>query len=302
MINPSDMTGILSQRTYTLKEQMWFTSLSENLPIIRGERSLMSLDKHLGPAIVVGAGPSVTDEVIAQLAEKLPKLKNVAVLSTDRMLVKLLKAGITPSIVASLDGDPQVAEFYKDPVVKENYYDVKACLATYIHPSVVAACPFRRYWFNVIFDDPINAEVSVSRVLYWMTNQKTLTNGLGNVGAWLAMLANELESSPIILVGIDFSYGENAQPMRTMYWEGLLTRYNGDRRKVIKQCYRYETTPFGKRVLTDVVMDSYRDTLMKGIEATKAQIWNTSETSILHGAGVKSYTLTQALQQVSQEP
>ena len=290
MFNPS-MSKVFSERTYLLKEQTWWESFAENLPLIREEPCVTRLEKQITPAVVIGAGPSVD-------SSKLEKLKEFSgrIFVSDRMLSTVLDIGLDPFAAASLDGDPSVASFYKQPSVTEYVNGLNICLATYVHPSVVEACNgFKRFWFNVMFDNPETAEVSLSRAMFWMTKGRILSNGFGNVGGWLFSLANELESTPIILLGIDMSYGADVAPMQTTYWRGLLERYKGDKKKVIKECYRYETNPFGRRVLTDTVFSSYRDTLLKGIEATKAKVWNCSPNSIVYGKGVECMTLDEAL-------
>lgn len=288
MFNP-EMSKVFSSRTYLLKEQTWWESFAENLPLIRSEPCVTSLEKKITPAVVVGAGPSVDSSVL----EKLRGFRGRLFVS-DRMLAPVLENGLKPYAAASLDGDPSVASFYKSAGEIE---DLNVCLATNVHPSTVEACSrFRRHWFNVMFDNPETAELSLSRAMFWMTKGRILSNGFGNVGGWLFSLANELESTPIILLGIDMSYGENVTPMQTTYWRGLLEKYKGDKKRVIKECYRWETNPFGRRVLTDTVFSSYRDVLLKGIKATGAKVWNCSQASIVYGEGVKCMALDEALQ------
>lgn len=284
MVSPEAVSRVLSQRTYALREKTWFESFVQNLPLVRQEPSAMSLDPIRSPAVVVGAGPSVNGFDFGLL-----KGFRGAVLTCDKTLIPLLKNGVVPRIVASLDGDSMVAGFYDDPLVDQHRGEVKACLATYVHPSAVRRVPFKRYWFNVIMgDDPTDSsKPSVTRAMHWMSNGKCMMMGLGNVGGWLWGLAVELKASPIILLGIDFSYGEELSPLNTPYWNGLLSLFKGDKKRTIAHCYRYETTPFGKRVLTDIVFDSYRATLMQAVKAVGVEVRNCSPYSIVHGEGVE---------------
>lgn len=128
-----------------------------------------------------------------------------------------------------------------------------------------------------------------------MSNRKVMMNAGGNIGTWLTGLAATLGYSPVILYGIDFSYGDNQAPTQTPYWKGLLDIYKGDTEKTVAECYRYVDTPTGKRVLTDIVMDSYRDTLLKAFGDLKTEVVNVSQYSTVFGGRVKHMGLTEAL-------
>jgi len=272
---------------------MWFNNFGENLSEIRSGKSIWTLPKIIKPALIIGGGPSIGDPAKTfKILKDSGKVDELRIFCSDRMLKPLLEAGIEADIVGSLDGDPVIANFYDWCSSKEK---TVACFATQVHPDVVKTCPYPKYWFNIMYDDPYAKGISLTRAMHWMSNKKMVTNGYGNIGGWLAGAANDLEATPIILVGIDMSYGLETAPMRTTYWEHFLEQYEGNKKLVLKECYQYITNYWGKRVLTDLYFNSYRDTLETGIENMKSTVWNCSEYSIVSGKRVKHMTFEDAL-------
>lgn len=285
----------LSQLTYVRKEQMWFENLADNLDTIRAGKDALTLPHEVKPAVVLGAGPSFNMKqdnfrVLRQLVFD----GKINIFTSDKTLEPLLENYVTPYVTASLDADPSIVNFYK--CLKEyKPVNLKICLASTVNPQLVEATKdYDRYWFNVLFDRVDGGDVSLSRAIHWMT-RKCLTNGLGNVGSWLAFAAVETEAKPIILMGIDFSYGVETTPMKTPYWNGFMKQYGGDTKKVIKTCFRYVTNCFGNRVLTDVVFDSYREVFLKALEEMKTEVVNCSPYSIVEGPRVRSMGFEDAL-------
>lgn len=278
----------ISERTYWLREKLWWNNLAENLPRIRNGRGTLELkDTCAGPCVVVGAGPSI--EKFGQF-ELLKKFKG-HVIATDRMLVPLLKEGIVPEYVVSVDGDEVVADFYKDPIVENAR--VKAVFNSQVHPSVAAICPGEIFWFSVVMDN-INGPMSVSRVMYWMTGEKTLASSYGNAGGFAWALGEFLGHRIVILVGMDLSYGPDVQPMNTTYWNGFLEMAKGKVQDALKH-YRYDSNPFGFKVVTDDVFNGYREVLHHGIQVSMAKTINCSPYTVLHGTRISTMSLEEAL-------
>ncbi len=288
----------LSQLTYVRKEQLWFENLADNLDTVRAGKDVLAMPHEVKPVIVLGAGPSYNVK-----QEEFHRIRRLAfdgklnVFAADKTLESLLENRITPSLTASLDGDPVIAKFYSC-LKQYNPVGMKICLASMVHPSVVEATKnYDRYWFNIVFDKIDGSDVSISRAVHWMT-RKCLTNGLGNVGSWLSFAAVETEAKPVILIGIDFSYGVETSPMKTPYWNGFMKQYGGDTKKVIKECFHYETNSFGNRVLTDIVFDGYRGLFLEALDRMKTEVINCSPYSIVNGPRVKCMSLDEALKQV----
>ncbi len=282
----------LSQDTYWRKEKLWFENLADNLADIRSGLDVQQLKKTCGgPCVIVGAGPSVDK------FKHLDALKGVSchVIATDRQLKPLLERGLVPEYVLSVDADPMVATFYDSDLVREYRNKIRAVFNVQVHHSVFEKFLGLKYWFTVLMDEPLNTEKSISRAIYWMTGGKTMSDSYGNVGGFAWAFADYIGHSPIILVGIDLSYGEDLQPMQTMFWQGLLEKRGGSVKDTLKLDYRWETNVFGYRVLTDALFDSYREVLQHGVEVADAVTVNCSPYTVLHGAKVHCMPLDKAL-------
>ncbi len=281
----------IEDNTYLSKERMWFESFAENLQAIKEGRNVQELmGRCKGPCIVVGAGPSV--EKFGQLS--LLKNRAAHVVATDRMLLPLMKNLIRPELSITVDGAPLIAEFYDSPLAGA----VDAVLPVNVHPSVARLVNGSIYWFVPELDQGFQkSERSVTRAMYWMSGRKVVGQAYGNSGGFAWSLAELLGHDPVILVGIDFSYGPALAPSQTTYWKGFLEKREGKAADAIRLDYRYETNPFGHRVLTDVVWDGYRDIFMKGLEKSKITTVNCSSYTTIHGHGITTMNLEQAIKE-----
>lgn len=265
----------LSLLTYTKKEELWFTSFANNFQQVRQGYDIMQLqDYPREPAFVIGAGPSMEK---FGLMDKLSKASG-RIFCADRMLKPLLEKGMEPDVCVTADGDPMVADFYPD-----SDYRTKVVLGNQAHPDVLKKLRTPPYWFIPMCDNPKMPNISVTRAIHWMI-RKTMLPPYGNAGGYAFAIANHLGCSPIILMGIDCSYGEEKNPMRTLYWKGFEEEHKKvgkGIKDVIKECYRFARSGGRYMVLTDIVFDGYRASLNKGIELTKAEVWNVSPYSIV---------------------
>lgn len=283
-LSPED----ISQETYWRKEKLWFQNFADNLDAIRFGKNCLDLRKTMsGPCIVVGAGPSV------EKFNHLDKLKDTPypIIATDRQLIPLLKRGVVPEFVISVDADPIVGDFYKDPIVNEYKDRVRAIFGHQVHKSVVENFAGEKYWFIILLDEPFSTPKSISRVIYWMSNEKTMAQSYGNNGGFAWAFADFCGFNPIVLVGIDFSYGPDIEPMNTMFWKGFLEKRKGNVKETIRLDYRWDTNPFGHKVLTDGVFDSYRQVLQHGILQTETKTINCSPFTVLYGPRIETMQL-----------
>ena len=168
--------------TFYTKAPMWYNNFAENLATIRKGKDIKELPRLDGkPCICLGAGPSVWKHNHLEL---LKKWKGT-ILCCDRMLIECLKRDIVPFAVATVDGDKRIKEFYDDPVVDKYRDEVKAVFsAVTVHPEVVRRCPFEKYWFVPIYDDPRKPK-SLTFALYYLSGEKSLLVTGGNVGTFM---------------------------------------------------------------------------------------------------------------------
>ena len=283
----------INELTYALKERMWFENLGVNLPVIRSGRDILELTRWEGkPAIVIGAGQSVQRFNHLELLAK-SNLQNFLVIATDRMLVSCLKKGITPDLVVSSDGDPIIAKFYNDPIVPKYKDRVKAVFNEIVHPKTVKKCPYEKYFYISLKDDPTEKK-SITRIIHWML-KKTMMPSLGNSGADSWNIGLFLGASPMIIVGIDYSYPPDTPLEKTIYYKAYvdLAQKTG---KKLEDFYGVITNPqSGEKLMIDYNWNAYARIFMHYAEKTPVETWNCSPISSLYGERVKYVPLEEAL-------
>jgi hypothetical protein len=236
-----DAEAVLNSTTH--KWPGWWDNFAQNIGIVRAGKDVSKIPKRTGhPAVVVGAGPSAGVRELLILKEHRDKL---TIISTDRMLKPLIQVGIQPDFVATVDGDPSVADFYnvypssadvpgnmnwrEDPPKRLSTSAVLNVTTT--HPKTVQAAYHgcsEVYWFNSFFDDPqaptchICRRVSPTAGFYFMSGGKTILQALGNVGAFGWHLGYFLGCNPVILLGMDYSYAPETPIEKTHYYDAYL--------------------------------------------------------------------------------
>lgn len=154
-------------------------------------------DKYKGkPAIVIAAGPS--------LEKNIQYLKNAegkaVILAVDTIIKKVLKMGIIPDFVCSVERVPQVYDyFYKDANIPEE--------VTLVGPALLDPRIFEDFKGNWIL--PFRVEVAEYKWLQYLMNAQGHTGMLiGTSCAHVAFgMAAHIGASPIILIGQDLAYG-----------------------------------------------------------------------------------------------
>lgn len=263
--------------TFTRRCWLWYENFALNLSAVRDGKDVMELPKFNGePAVIVGGGPSVWKHKHLDL---LKKWKH-PIFSTDIMLIPLLKRGIKPNIVSSIDGLPMIKKFYDDPIVDKFKDDIKAVLIATIHPEVVKRCPFEKYWYVNIYDDPRKPK-SLTAMFHYMSKQKTMLVSMGNVGGFLWNLSLILGCKPIILIGFNYSY-DKLDITKASYYPGILRQVGGNMKKAKKYFSIRENPMFKNKYLLDLIWQSYREIFSFYISKAPILTINASEEGSLH--------------------
>ncbi|HLF92960.1 MAG TPA: 6-hydroxymethylpterin diphosphokinase MptE-like protein [Planctomycetota bacterium] len=166
-----------------------------------GVKALKGAFKEL-PAIVIGAGPSLTDTV--------PHLRaaqgKAVLIAVDRALKPLLAAGIVPQFVLSIDMEPVLEKLYEG-------LDIPPEVVLLYDPDCYYQVPAKYKGRRVIYD-------SMSDVNVWsrqfLGDHGILAKNL-SVGHSAYYLALHMECQPIILVGVD-----NAFPAEATHAKGVV--------------------------------------------------------------------------------
>lgn len=312
---------VIMQHTYHLKEHLWMNNFADNLLYVRDhpDEDLKNIEHHPGTAaMIIGAGPSV--EKYGQLRLLHDRGFDGSIFVCDKMAKPCLDADIPFDYVVSIDGAPEVAQFFEGVRDHPHYRRAVALMnVATSHPDTSAACMRKAlwpvYWFLGMLDDPNEAK-SLTRVLHYMS-RSFMVQSLGNVGGTAWNLACLLEYSPLVLVGLDFGYSSETRIQDTIYFKEYeemccpstlnprvqaLSQYFREQFKVETpdQLFYMLTNPETKgRVLMDLNWEVYsaifRLYAEKAHAAMGVQTVNCSPESSLFGPGITYRPLGEVL-------
>lgn len=272
--------------------KIWMQNFALNLPKMRATdqslRSIASPDVKKIPAIVIGAGPSVfLNKHLALLAKSDFKGEIIA---TDKMLIPSLTAGIKVNYVVSVDGDAKlIPPFFDDEIVEEHQQEFKTLLIGTTSPKTVEACEKRGldiYYFETMQDNP-NSEYSSTRSLIYMTMSEQNPQGIqavpsgGNCGTTaLAITIDVLKNYRIALIGFDFGYLKDQEPLKTSYYSSMLASFKERLKepvpittaRVNSIFSTFHHPDFNADAKSDFVWDSYREALYGILESNQRPI------------------------------
>lgn len=281
-----------SDLTYLVKLPGWMDNLAKNLPHVRDGLNLQEFPKFGKPCLCIGAGPSLARHRHLSLIKKAGWKHPV--FCCDRELRNCLKHGIIPNIVASVDGSPVIAKFYKHKLVRKHANKIDAAFNIMVHPNTVKAWKGKVYWFTAMVDSVTKKDGSsnyqaVTFALHLLSKGKGIISGVGNVGSFLWNLAAELECSPIILVGYDFSEQvklKNHAVYFGSFVKMFLKDFEGDIEKAMEKAatlHQVEKNPdFNRFYLVNPVWKRYRDYLAAHILTSKIHTINATGNGCIH--------------------
>jgi hypothetical protein len=215
--------------------KLWGMNMGENLAYIRRKdmKSLRDIPESSdNSVIVVGGGPSIA------IHHQLETLRDSGfkgqIVTCDRMLIPLLKVGVVPNYVISVDGSPIILDFFKHKLVKDNLDKIKILVHIATYPTVTRYLYRNKaqvYWFlaHQIYCSEEAVENSDAIVTIAMTSTKDHIKGIqtlpagGNVGvaAW-AFAWVILHSKKVALIGFDMGYPEGTPLNKTYYYSTFL--------------------------------------------------------------------------------
>lgn len=282
--------------------ELWCKNFAQNLPHIRKGKTIADLtpekpdDVPKGPAIVIGAGPSIQEHNHLELLAD-SHFQGTLIL-TDRMLIPCLKKGVTPDkfpdfYVVGVDGAPIIAKWYNDPIVEKYGPHIKTCLIVSSHPDVRKNCEKARvqiYWFNPLFDDWRSNE-SFTRIQIMMTKSKRNPRGVpsmaagGNAGCCAWVMAHALlRRSPLALIGLNLGWTEGTPLEKTTYYSAFLQAVKDPSK--VAMAYREIYNPYFKcKAIADPIFFHYAEAFKEMARETPEWVTtiNATEGGILFG-------------------
>ena len=297
----------------------------------RGKSIAALRNAQLGPgdsAIIVGAGPSIRRRDPA----KLLKDYKGTIVCTESAIFYLLKNGIVPHLVATVDSHAtRIVRWFGDPslnerALKEDDYfrrqdqdeafaaeletnrqvlellreygpKMKIAVSTSASKAVVdrvLETGMEVYWWNPMLDDP-DEPGSVTREIFEM-NRLPCINGGGNVGSSCWMIATEvLGKKRVALSGLDFGYYADTPYEQTQYYNeavGLVGKERLD--SIFMRVFNPHVEAW---FYTDPAYMWYRECFLEMVRETDAKTFNCTEGGILFGDGIQTMPLARFLRE-----
>jgi len=200
-----------AQNTLTVGSSLefWLENFKSNLLRLSDfgpPKWLTPLEKPTS-AIVVGAGPSITDEQIAALGNY-----RGTIIATNKSVSRLMAQDIIPHYVVTLHTTPDIATHFKTKELSKympphGKNDIKKVFTTMLSPDTIDAARLA-LWGEEFWVNPSVPEDQVENVDYFMsrmTGLPTIETG-GNAGIFALLCASTLGCDPIGMLGLEHSH------------------------------------------------------------------------------------------------
>jgi hypothetical protein len=231
----TELEGVRAATAASLRK-LWGMNMGENLCTYIRRKDMKSLRDIPEPesksVLVVGGGPSVA--IHQQLETLRDSGYKGSIVSCDRMLLPLLKMGIVPNYVISVDGSTIIRDFFKPKLVRDNLHKMTVIIHMASHPSVARLLyryKARVHWFlaHQVYLSEEEVENSDVVALIYMTATEAHPKGIqtlvagGNVGvaawgfSWII-----LHKKKVALIGFDMGYPEGTPLNKTYYYSTFL--------------------------------------------------------------------------------
>ena len=263
-----------------------------NLPAIAREGDTRSLEGAFAgtPAIVVGAGPSLDENVTALAAFH----DRAIIVAADTALGPLVSRGVRPHVVVGVDSSALNARHL---AAAAGSTDIWLAAEGSLHPSALQPFIGRTFAFRVSDHDPWPwlAAAGVTR---------------GELRAWGSVLtsafdlARRMGCNPIVFAGADLAFtGMRPYCRGTIYdavwqpyldagctWQQLMDDY------FMRQPEVWQADLHGQQTRTAPHLVSFRDWLIDQMNGpTRTRFINATGAGILHGSCVQQSGLAEAL-------
>jgi hypothetical protein len=266
-----------------------------NLAVIGRSSNVASLERRFAgrPAVVVGAGPSLDDNLPALAALQ----DRAVIVAVDTTLRPLLAGGVRPHLVAGVDPAELNAQHLAGV---EGLDDIWLAAEGSLHPSAFEGFTGRTFTFKVSDHEPWP----------WL---RTLGCDHGLLRTWGSVvtsafdLARRMGCNPIVFAGLDLSYPvPRPYCANTIYdgtWRDAMERYGCTREQLVEDYFKRvgdlrKPDIAGVPVVTSPHLVSFRDWLVEQTAGDASRRFiNATGAGILHGGQIVQSTLDDALGQ-----
>lgn len=183
---------------YSAWIERWANNAAANYPVVRkseGVSFLRNAAKDI-PAIIVGIGPSLDDEILSlKIAPR-----HAVIIATDAALRPLLRHGIKPDIVLNYDARDEQATMWESIDTRGMVLLANSVTS----PFTIDAWKGKAMFFNMMQAD----DEFASNILPALFPYLGQLPNLGTVGNGAVFLAWQMGCKPILAVGMDLCYRE----------------------------------------------------------------------------------------------
>lgn len=227
--------------------EIFIRNLIWNLDIINKSTSIDEIKGKYEnvPAIIVSAGPSLEENIKTMVTNK-EILNKYFIVAGSRTLKALLKNGITPDIIVTIDPVDENYEMmidYLDSEIPIAYYE-------YSNRKILSEYKGEKIYLSAI----------LTKVVEELNTLKPIYLG-GSVAHTAIDVARSLSCNPIILVGQDLAYTNNKHHAK----DAIFDLDN----KINYSTNLYVEDVFGNDILTNDTLNNFRETLEEYIKKDK---------------------------------
>jgi hypothetical protein len=290
----SEIQSFLNRRninTATLGrfDRLWTKNIFRNAPFfftLAGIRGLANMCKNF-PAIVICAGPSLDEDLgeIGRLSN------NTVLIAVDTALKPILRQGIAPDFVVSVDPQHVNSLFLSFNIPPGNGRKPPVLVVDpSVHPLVLRSYPGAKILTSSVF--------SPGKTIERYAGVKGSIAAGGSVAVAAFDLARIIGADPVVLVGLDLSYSTGKTHLSGSFIEEYVLSRNNRLKPQLNFSLGYMKTghPVPARdkhehiVLTDKRLLLYRSWFEQQAKMEKPEVINAGSGG-LHIAGMKNSSL-----------
>jgi hypothetical protein len=248
-----------------------------NLPSLITAHDLKYLKTEV-PIVVVGAGPSL-DATIPLLKEIQEK---VFILATDTALGTLLAYSLVPDLIFSLE-----AQFFNiQDFILDQSINIPILCDLSVTPQVLRLFKAAYFFSSQFYNLEILERLKQHNLL------PVTIPPLGSVGIAAVYCALQITNAPVLLAGLDFSFGGKKTHAKNTIFHKLML-INSERfcpseqinfKALLKRPLLSLNDKTGKPILSDLIFHSYLESLSRLISLYPERVYDLSPLGIASGA------------------
>ena len=250
-ITDNKFLDLISKSTFENRSSMWLENLQINEKDFGFIDTISGIITKHSKSLVLAAGPESKKVFGDNFKSIQNERENLTIIACDGALKMLSQNNCIPNYVVSVDGDPIIANFYKNS--QEILKGVTVILSTTVHPDVVSHCidnGAKIKWVQPFFKDTPHKE-------FFRDGIPSIKMG-GNVGTASYLLTSlVLKGNPIGLMGIEFSWSDETPYQNTQYYDDLMKSLDNNPEKVRKSFIHIKNHHDGKTYMADPVYYAY---------------------------------------------